>query len=176
VSKQDAKNDAQFINVFGLLIGILIAISLMLLAFARSVASRTQDLAVYNDPAYVQSVRTRLEPFTHEAVAGHDNTAFTIAAPAGATAAPALSVPKDGKALFEAVCSACHGAGVAGAPKAGDKLAWAPRIAEGKATLYQHALNGYSGKSGVMPAKGGRGDLPDDLIKQGVDYIVSLAQ
>ena len=65
---------------------------------------------------------------------------------------------------------------LAGAPKAGDKSAWGPRIAEGKATLYQHALNGYSGKTGVMPAKGGRTDLPDDLIKQGVDYMVSLAQ
>ena len=64
----------------------------------------------------------------------------------------------------------------AGAPKAGDKAAWGPRIAEGKATLYQHALNGYTGKTGIMPAKGGRTDLPDDLIKQGVDYMVSLAQ
>ena len=42
-------------------------------------------------------------------------------------------------------------------------------------TLYQHALAGYNGKSGAMPAKGGRADLPDDLIKQGVDYMVSLA-
>ena len=88
----------------------------------------------------------------------------------------ALSVPKDGKALFESVCSACHGAGIAGAPKAGDKVVWAARIGQGKATLYQHALNGYQGKNGVMPAKGGRTDLPDDLIKQGVDYIVSMAQ
>ena len=85
-------------------------------------------------------------------------------------------MPKDGKALFESVCSVCHGPGLAGAPKAGDKAAWGPRIAEGKATLYQHALNGYNGKTGVMPAKGGRTDLPDDLIKQGVDYMVSLAQ
>ena len=67
------------------------------------------------------------------------------------------------------MCSACHGTGIAGAPKAGDKSAWAPRIAEGKPTLYQHALNGYNGKTGIMPAKGGRIDLPDDLIKQGVD-------
>jgi cytochrome c5 len=171
-----SKQDAQFINVFGLVIGILVAITLLLLAFARSVASRTQDLAVFADPAYMQSVGQRMEPFSHEAIAGHDNAAYAIAGPAGATAAPAMSVPKDGKALFEAVCSACHGAGIAGAPKAGDKSAWAPRIAEGKATLYQHALNGYNGKTGVMPAKGGRTDLPDDLIKQGVDYLVSQAQ
>ena len=105
-----------------------------------------------------------------------NDTAFTIAAPAGAAAAPALAVPKDGKSLFEAVCSSCHSTGLAGAPKAGDKSVWGPRIAQGKATLYQHALNGYNGKAGIMPAKGGRTDLPDDLIKQGVDYLVSLAQ
>jgi len=121
-------------------------------------------------------VQERLEPFSHEAVAGHDNSAFAIKAPAGAGPATALSVPKDGKGLFDAVCSACHGTGIAGAPKAGDKSAWAPRIAEGKPTLYQHALNGYNGKTGIMPAKGGRTDLPDDLIKQGVDYMLSLAK
>ncbi len=171
-----SKQDSQFINNFGLVIGILIGISLLLLAFARMVASRTQDIMVYDDPSYVQSVRQRLAPFWNEAVAGHDNSAFVITAPASATPAVALSVPKDGKALFESVCSACHGAGIAGAPKAGDKVVWAARIGQGKATLYQHALNGYQGKNGVMPAKGGRTDLPDDLIKQGVDYIVSMAQ
>jgi len=176
VSNPVSKQDSQFINVFGTVIGILVAITIVLLAFARWVASRTQEPAVYSDPAYVQSVQQRLEPFSHEAIAGHDNTAFTIAAPAGAAAAPALAVPKDGKALFDAVCSACHATGLAGAPKAGDKSVWAPRIAQGKATLYQHALNGYNGKTGVMPAKGGRTDLPDDLIKQGVDYLVTLAQ
>jgi cytochrome c5 len=61
-------------------------------------------------------------------------------------------------------------------PKAGNKASWAPRIAEGKATLYEHALKGYQGKSGVMPAKGARADLSDDLIKQGVDYMVQIAQ
>jgi cytochrome c5 len=101
---------------------------------------------------------------------------MAIKAPAGAGAEVALPVPKTGAELFQAVCSTCHATGLAGAPKAGDKAAWGPRIAEGKATLYQHALNGYTGKTGIMPAKGGRTDLPDDLIKQGVDYMVSLAQ
>ena len=87
-----------------------------------------------------------------------------------------MAVPKSGKELFETVCTSCHGTGLAGAPKAGDKAAWTARIAEGKPALYQHALNGFSGKGGVMPAKGGRTDLPDDLVKQGVDYLVSLAQ
>ena len=56
-----------------------------------------------------------------------------------------------------------------GAPKVGDKGAWGPRIAQGKDTLYNHAIHGFNGKTGVMPAKGGRADWPDDLIKQAVD-------
>jgi cytochrome c5 len=170
------KNDTKFVNVFSLVIGVLVAVAIVLLFLARSVAARTQGKAVYDDPAYVASVLQRVEPVGQEAVAGQDNSALAIKAPAGAGAAVAMSVPKDGKALFEAVCSVCHAAGIAGAPKAGDKAAWGPRIAEGKSTLYQHAIGGYTGKTGAMPAKGGRTDLPDDLIKQGVDYMVSLAQ
>jgi cytochrome c5 len=85
-------------------------------------------------------------------------------------------MPKTGEALFQQTCSACHGAGIAGAPKAGDKAAWAPRIAKGTATLYDHALHGFQGTAGVMPAKGGRTDAPDDLVKQAVDYMVGLAK
>jgi cytochrome c5 len=87
-----------------------------------------------------------------------------------------VAAPKDGRELYETACKACHGAGLAGAPKAGDRAAWGPRLAQGKATLYEHALKGYTGKAGVMPAKGARTDLSDDLVKQGVDYLASLAQ
>ena len=170
------KNDSQFVNIFSLVIGILVAVALAELFLARQVAARTENRDVYVDPTYVDSVLQNVQPVGQEAVAGQDNSALAIQAPAGAGATTALAVPKDGKGLFETVCSVCHGAGIAGAPKAGDKAAWGPRIAQGKAMLYQHALQGYNGKSGAMPAKGGRTDLPDDLVKQGVDYMVSLAQ
>jgi cytochrome c5 len=88
----------------------------------------------------------------------------------------AMPIPANAQETFKAVCSACHGAGIAGAPKAGDHAAWAPRIAQGKEVLYAHAINGFQGKNGVMPAKGGRSDLPDDLVKQTVDYIVGMAK
>jgi cytochrome c5 len=171
-----SKNDSQFVNTFSLVIDMLVAIAILLLVLARVVAAHTENRQVYDDPAYVASVLKRVEPAGQEAVAGQDNSALAIKAPAGAGPAAPQSIPKDGKALFEAVCSACHGTGLAGAPKAGDKAAWAPRIAQGKATLYQHAINGLSDSRGVMPPKGGRTDLPDSLIKQGVDYMVSLAQ
>jgi len=171
-----SKKDSQFITLFSAVIGILVTITILLFALARAVAGRTQVVDVYKDPIYLASLQRNIAPLTKEAVAGQDNSALAIKAPVGAGPAVAMAVPKNGTDLFETVCKTCHGAGLAGAPKAGDKSAWSTRIAEGKPTLYQHALNGYTGKTGVMPAKGGRTDLPDELIKQGVDYMVSLAQ
>jgi cytochrome c5 len=81
-----------------------------------------------------------------------------------------------GEQVYTTTCIACHGAGVAGAPKFGDKAAWAPRLAQGPAVLHQHALEGFQGKSGVMPAKGGRSDLADQSIVNGVDYMVNAAR
>ncbi len=81
-----------------------------------------------------------------------------------------------GEKTYKMTCFACHGTGAAGAPKFGDKAAWAPRIKKGKATLYQHALHGFKGKSGVMPAKGGRTDLSDADVKAAVDYMVAHSQ
>jgi cytochrome c5 len=80
-----------------------------------------------------------------------------------------------GKKTFDTACVACHGAGVAGAPKVGDKAAWAPRIQQGAATLYDHALKGFQGKSGVMPPKGGS-SASDAEVKAAVDYMVSASK
>jgi cytochrome c5 len=103
------------------------------------------------------------------------------AAPAPAAAAgPAAGAPAKlaadaGKKTYEAACVACHGAGIAGAPKFGDKAAWAPRIKQGKDTLYTHALKGFMGKAGMMPATGGSA-ASDDEVKAAVDYMVSAAK
>ena len=172
-----SKQDTHFFNVFSLVIGLLVTITIVLFALARIVASHTQEPQVLSEPDYGKNVAVRLEEPTHEAVAGQDNSALAIKAETAAgagSAAPAM--PKNGTELFDTTCSVCHGQGIAGAPKAGDKSAWAPRIAAGKATLYDHALKGYQGKTGVMPAKGGRADLPDDLVKQAVDHMVQMAQ
>lgn len=170
-----SKQDTQFLNNFSIVIGGLIVVALTILALARIVASHTQEPNVYTDPKYVAAVTQRIKPFVAVAVAGADNSALKIEAPAQATTV-ALATPKDGPALYEAVCKTCHGTGLMGAPKFGDHAAWGPRIAEGKPTLYMHALKGFAGKVGVMPAKGGRTDLSDELIKSGVDYMVSKGQ
>ena len=173
------KQDTHFINVFSMVITLLVAFAICIFALARIVAARTQDVEVLAEADYARNVAARLALPSQEAVSGADNTALAIKPEgpgAAAGSAAVAAIPKDGKALFEQTCSACHGQGIAGAPKAGDKAAWGPRIAQGKATLYQHAINGFQGGSGVMPPKGGRTDLPDDLVKQAVDYMVGLAQ
>lgn len=175
-----SKQDTHFFNTFSLVIGLLIVVAIGIFALARVVASETQDKQVLEEKQYYRNVDSRLAPVAQEAVAGQDNSALAIKADQGnAQAGSAGGAPaalKSGTEVFQQVCSACHGAGIAGAPKAGDKAAWGSRIAKGKDTLYQHALQGFQGSAGVMPAKGGRADLSDDLVKQAVDHMVELAK
>jgi cytochrome c5 len=82
------------------------------------------------------------------------------------------SFAADGKAVYDATCAACHGTGAAGAPKLGDKAAWAPRIATGTAALNGSALKG----KGVMPAKGGNSGLADADVIAAVAYMVGQSK
>ena len=87
--------------------------------------------------------------------------------------AEAAAAPLTGPQVYNAICIACHSPpGIGGAPALGDGDAWASRIAQGMDTLIDHALNGYSGKTGIMPRKGGRTDLSDDEIIGAIEYMV----
>jgi cytochrome c5 len=165
-----SKQDSHFFNNFSLVLGILFAVTLGLFAFARYVGAEHQLKQVTTDPRYEESVKQRLQPVDRVAIAGQDNSALKIES--SGSAAPAPETPTDGVTAYEVACAACHGAGIAGAPKMGDQAAWGPRLAQGKATLYKHAIEGFTGKTGVMPAKGGRNTWPDDLIKQAVDHMI----
>lgn len=90
-------------------------------------------------------------------------------------AAPAEADNAAGKSVFGKVCALCHAVGAAGAPKPGDKADWGPRIAQGKDTLYKHALEGFTGAKGAMPAHGGNPALTEAEVKSAVDYMVSLS-
>lgn len=74
---------------------------------------------------------------------------------------------RDGESLYKAICSTCHDSGLIGAPKMGDKGAWASRIGKGTATLYNNAINGFN----KMPARGGA-DISDEEVQNAVDYII----
>ena len=101
--------------------------------------------------------------------------AVTAPAPAAAPAAPAAAENELGKSVFGKTCAMCHAAGVAGAPKPGDKEDWGPRIAQGKDTLYKHAIEGFNGAKGAMPARGGNAKMSDEDVKAAVDYMVGLS-
>lgn len=97
------------------------------------------------------------------------------ATPVAAAVAPAALSADAGKKVFDTTCVACHGAGIAGAPKMGDKAAWAPRIKQGAAVLYAHAIQGFQGKAGMMPPKGGA-PVSDDEVKAAVDFMIAAAK
>ncbi len=103
-----------------------------------------------------------------------------VAAPTPAAPTPAAPTPAakgsegtgKGKSVYDAACMACHATGAAGAPKAGDKTAWAPRIKTGMDALYGSSLKG----KGAMPPKGGNAGLPDADVKAAVDYLVGMSR
>lgn len=99
-------------------------------------------------------------------------TSVTPAKPAAASAKPAMADSGKGEAIYKQVCSVCHAVGVAGAPKLGDKAAWAPRIAKGMEALYASGLHG----KGAMPAKGGKPSLADAEVKAAIDYMAGEAR
>ena len=77
-----------------------------------------------------------------------------------------------GKAVYDSACAACHGAGVAGAPKLGDKAVWAARLATGANALHASAIKG----KGAMPPKGGNATLSDADIIAAVDFMLAQAK
>jgi cytochrome c5 len=78
-----------------------------------------------------------------------------------------------GAATFNNTCAMCHKNGLMGAPKFGDAGEWGNRLKQGKSTLYTHALNGFKGKKGTMPAKGGKPNLSDKEVRAAVDYMLA---
>jgi len=132
------------------------------------------------------SLLAMLAALSVNAVANEQNTIESRLMPAGnvcvegkecATAVVAVVEKVDTNSpegLYTSKCSACHAAGVAGAPIVGDAGLWAPRIAKGIDVLYDSGLNGVPGTG--MVARGGQSDLTDDQVKSIVDYMVEQSQ
>jgi cytochrome c len=100
-----------------------------------------------------------------------------------ATAEPAGSVPvaradtdlETGARVYAQACQACHAAGLAGAPRADDAAEWGRRAGQGWATLVNHAVNGFQGEAGYMPAKGGQAQLSDEEVASAVAHMLETA-
>ena len=166
-------------TLVSLVIGSLVGLAVGLFVVASYVGGHAEGSRL-NDPDYLREVREQTAPIGKVAVAGRDNIALAIegaAAPAAPAAAAAVSTTVlSGADVYKSTCATCHATGVGGAPKYGDKPAWAARLAQGMTVLHEHALKGLTGKAGVMPAKGGRPDLADQSVINAVDYLAAAVR
>ncbi len=162
---------------YALKVSIILGISVVLMLFIFLLVGHHHDIPdrVRLDRGALlgtgSSVAERIRPIAQVNVA----SAETQRAPAkNAGAAPPSG--RDGQQVFQTTCVACHGAGIAGAPKLGDKSQWAKHIAKGRDTLYASAVNGVQGSAGAMPPKGGNPALSDAEVKAAVDYMVARSK
>ena len=167
------KSDQSFMRQFSMLIAGLSVLTVLLISLGWAIYNHEPKETNPNAP---QQVVERIAP-VGGVYAGDTGRAAMAAAEEAAAKAAAAQVAyggtTDGKTIYENLCHSCHTAGVAGAPKLGDKAAWAPRIAQGLQTLVSHAINGYKGPDGnMMPAKGGNPALTDEQVKAAVTWIV----
>ncbi len=171
------KSDQSFMRSFSLLIAGLSVLTLLLIGGAWWIYDNEPK---ETNPQTVQQVAQRIAP-AGAVYAGDTGRAAMQAAQEAAAKAAASQVAyggsTDGKTIYDNLCHSCHTAGVAGAPKLGDKSNWGPRIAEGLDTLVKHAVEGYKGPDGnMMPAKGGNPALTDEQVKNAVHWIVDQAK
>lgn len=139
-----------------------------LLAVGMTAASLSGAVLAADDLS-PEAIAERIKPI------GQVYTAKDLEGIAGAGAAPAATAssgPRDGETVFKGACFACHDTGAAGAPKRGDKAAWEPRIAQGIDTLKKHAIEGFTGKSGMMPPRGTCASCSDEEIENAIHYMI----
>jgi cytochrome c5 len=169
------KRDQKFFDMYSLVIGGLAAAALAILVLAMKMSDLTQGVYTRDTDEYQAAVADRIRPFGQVYMPGEEQhaaapTVETLDEPAPVAAA--LSGPQ----VYNSACLACHGAGIGGAPVLGNADSWSPRIAQGVDVLKEHAINGYTGAVGFMPAKGGRVDLSDQEVGDAVEYMVGQSQ
>lgn len=148
------QEDRNVLKTLMIVVGTLVGFFILSIIVARVVSSSAAGVDTGVDTMVESATIDRIKPVGEINI----GTAPVMTASSGA----------DGKGTYTTACFACHGTGAAGAPKLGDKAAWKKRIAQGTATLNDHAINGFKG----MPAKGGNASLSDDAVKAAVKYMV----
>jgi cytochrome c5 len=166
------KRDQKFYDKYLLVIFVLAMFALAILVLAMKMTDLTQGVFTSTTDEYKAAVDERLRPFGRVYLPGEEaHAGEPVVAEAEST--PPVATTLTGPQVYNEACIACHGSGIAGAPKLGDAAAWSARIAQGKDTLYGHAINGFTGSAGFMPPKGARMDLSDQEIRGAVDYMTA---
>jgi cytochrome c5 len=158
VSDQDRTFMATFVGVLGVLVVFAVVIYFVAQAI---VGEKSESLA--ENPMLAKGIRENIKPVGQLTLADD-------AAPAANPTATGGQV-RSGMAVYEASCLACHGAGVAGAPKVGDAAAWESRARQGMATLLEHATKGLN----AMPAMGTCADCSDAELEAAISYMLDQA-
>lgn len=157
--------DDVFLKNFLVILGALVLFTVIVFFVGRTIGARTMEQMQFAPTM----VRERIAPVGQVRV-GESGTQVAVVTEEQSATAPAAG-PRSGEEVYGAACSACHMAGVAGAPKTGDKEAWGPRFEQGIDTLYASALNG----KGAMPPKGGQAALSEEEVKGAVEYVLAQA-
>ncbi|HEY0661031.1 MAG TPA: c-type cytochrome [Lysobacter sp.] len=163
--------DLEFLKKFSLVIGFLMLVTLGLMVAAYYVH---KQLPTEVNPDVAKRQQDRIAP-AGAVYAGTTGAAAQAAATAAAAAQAASQVAYggtlDGAVIFDSLCAGCHKSGAGGAPMM-TAAAWSARIAQGKDTLHKHAIEGFTGAAGVMPAKGGNPALTDEQVVATVDWML----
>jgi cytochrome c5 len=165
--------DRVFLRHFSLVIGFLVLVMFGLMGLALHLYAHHPPP---QNPERKQEIEARIAP-VGGVYAGDTGRAALLAAQEAAKKAAEAQVAYggtlDGKTIFGSLCQTCHTNAATGAPLITDKANWAPRVAQGVDTLLKHAIDGFQGSKGVMPAKGGNPSLTDAQVKATVEWMLS---
>ena len=168
-------HDKEFYRTF---IAVMAGLAVLAVILVYTAISLTSDVSDYKPEKIVTA---NIKPVGEVYIAGKSEpkeavstapVTETAASAVAATAAAEPAAAKSGEQVYNASCMACHGTGVAGAPKLGDVAAWAPRIAAGMASLLANAINGLN----AMPPKGLCMSCSDVELQAAIEYIVDKSQ
>lgn len=169
------KRDQKFFDMYSVVIGLLAIFAIFIFVLSMKMSTITSDIYNASGEEYRESVDARLRPFGEVYLPGEEVSAGRPQVPPAVAPEP-VATSLTGPQVYNQACNVCHGAGIGGAPMLTDAANWEPRIAQGRDTLVEHAINGYSGSAGYMPAKGGNMAISDDEVAAAVDFMVREAQ
>ena len=165
-------HDLVFMKNFAQVIVVLVLITIGLILAGIYINNLRPVTA---NPAAQAAIEARIAP-VGAVFAGETGAAAQAAAAVAAAEASkgqvAYGGSLDGGEIYGQLCTACHTSGAGGAPKM-EKAAWGARIAQGNDLLHKHAIEGYTGAAGMMPARGGNPSLSDEQVIATVDWMLA---